>query len=61
MLLPLRPLGRHWPIGLRLNAVGRRLLAARGRLRITVNLREIYEVGYGSSRERFRTDLVQPM
>jgi hypothetical protein len=52
---------RHWPLALRLNARGRKLLAARGRLRITVNIREIYEVGYGSSRERLRTDLVQPM
>ena len=52
---------RHWPLALRLNARGRKLLAARGRLRITVTIREIYEVGYGDSRERFRTDLVQPM
>jgi hypothetical protein len=52
---------RHWPLALRLNARGRRLLAARGRLRVTVSISERYEVGYGSSRERFRTDLVQPM
>jgi hypothetical protein len=52
---------KHWPLSLRLNARGRKLLAARGRLRITVSIVERYEVGYGSSRERFRTDIVQPM
>ena len=52
---------RHWPLALRLNAVGRQLLAARGRLRITVRIYERYEVGYGTSHERFRTELVQPM
>ena len=52
---------RHWPLALRLNAVGRRLLAARGRLRITIRIYERYEVGYGTSHERFRTELVQPM
>jgi hypothetical protein len=50
----------HWPLALRLNAQGRRLLAARGRLRITVRIYERYEVGYGASHERFRTDLVPP-
>ena len=52
---------RHWPLALRLNAQGRRLLAARGRLRITVRIYERYEIGYGVSHERFRTELVQPM
>lgn len=51
---------RHWPLALRLNAQGRRLLAAHGRLRITVRIYERYEVGYGAARERFRTELVQP-
>jgi Ca2+-binding RTX toxin-like protein len=49
---------KHWKLGLRLNAQGRRLLAERGRLRITIRIREIYEIGYGDARERFRTDLV---
>ena len=53
--LPYRRIVRpHGRISLRLNAQGRKLLADRGRLRVTVTLSERYEQGYGASRERIR-------
>jgi hypothetical protein len=46
-------------LSLRLNARGRRLLQARGRLRLSIELDELHEVGYGKSHERVRIELLR--